>query len=221
MKLSEVIMGVHDWCDVPLRLLYGFENAFYYYYLTKLDLIYNVNTEKYCAIHIHQNGYPCVSIKRPGYIQYKTWTFPLHKVIALARINNGPYEEIEHLNDDPHDLRYCNLMFSTHRQNTLRAFINGKRDCPSRIFRVTLLSGEIFEGTMLEIQNLTGISRATLYDNFYKNKQCKNRRNCLVKSVELIQEAPPQKHLSNRFTDYRKGSFQGKIYFENFVLDYE
>lgn len=79
--------------------------------------------------------------------------------------------------------------------------------------------GSVHEGTMVELQEKTGVSRMTLYDRWYRGPfvgdVSKLRRTVMVLKVEKIQEAPPQiKGLSNRFIDYRKGHFQGEIIYE-------
>lgn len=228
MKLSEINYSSMDYIQCPINQLYSLEDVHTKYYLTYLDLIYDTLRNVYIPIHILSNGYPAVTLCRnePG-LHGREIT--LHKVIALARIHNGPYELIEHLDDNCLNLQYSNLKFSSKRDNALSAFRNGRRDCPSNTYRVTMLNGEIYEGTMAELERMTGVPRETIYDKYSKRNNTNlrskeillKRRQSKVYTVELIQEAPKQKYLSKRFIDYRKGNFQGRILFEKFILDYE
>lgn len=206
-----------DKCQIQISSLYSLEHIADRYYLTEHDLVFNVVTGFYSIINIMQSGYPYSTFLAKD----NTWKkVTLHKIIALARINNGPYKEIEHLNDNPLDLRYCNLKFSDHKSNMKRAFENNKRDCPSGIFRLHLINGQKFIGTMVELSKKTNISRMTLYDRFYKKKiiYTPNGRS-KIKSVEKVKDAPPIKKLSKRFIDYRKGKFHGELEFEKFILE--
>lgn len=199
-------------CDLPINSLYSLEHIPDNYWLTNYNLVFDKLRERHKGISILTTGYPSVSFS----IRNKTHTVTLHKIIALARINNGPYECIEHINDDPFDVRVSNLRFSTQRENALSAFKNNKRDCPEAIFKAVLKNGSVFTGTMRELQVKTGIPRLTLYDRYYKGPFDPNRKYAQVNkvtvlSVEKIEEAPEQKRLSIRSIDYRKHLYRCRI----------
>lgn len=211
----------NDYPEIPLNSLYSLQEVRSYYYLTKNNLILNTRTNEYCAININPAGYPYVTVAL-GELGSDTWKkVTLHKIIALARIRNAPYSCIEHINDNPLDARLSNLKFSTQRDNANSAFANGHHNVTSALFRVELFTGEVFEGNLKQIQELTGISRITLYDRFYKGPREKatNSRQ-KVKSVVKIGMEEDQEYISNRSIDYRKGKFQGKIILDNLEIDY-
>ncbi len=198
-----------DSADVQINTLYGLQNIASFYWLTKLNLILNTRTNKYCEFAITQTGYPYVTMSNG--LNTNVWTkVTLHKILALARIHNGAYEEIEHIDDNPLNARVSNLKFSNHTANMRSAFINNHRDCPAAIFYLTYNNLNA-SGTMKEIQQKTGIPLGTLYDWYYK----KNGR------VTMLKAAPPIKHLSNRLIDYRKGNFKGEIMLDNLSICYE
>lgn len=94
----------------------------------------------------------------------------MHHLIALAYIENKPYDVIEHLNDDPMDYRVENLMFSNQSQNLKRAFENDHPNRIDKIFRLKMKNGDCFVGTMKELSAETGISRQTIYDRYYNQR---------------------------------------------------
>ena len=145
----------------------------------------------------------------------------INKIIALARINNAPYSIIEHVNDNPLDLRVENLKFSSMEQNIKSAFINGHRNTSSALFRVELFNGDVLEGTLKQIAKQTGISRITLYDRFYNGpREVSNNSRQKVKSVIKIGHDEGKEYLSNRSIDYRKGKFQGKLILDKLTIDF-
>ena len=192
-----------------------------YYFLTMNNLVYNKDTDTYCAISITQSGYPYVTVAL-GDVGSNLWKkITLHKIIALARINNAPYNCIEHINDNPLDLRVENLRFSSMKKNAKSAFINGHRDTPSALFRVELFNGDVLEGTLKQIEKQTGISRITLYDRFYKGpREVSNNSRQKVKSVIKIGHEKSKEYLSNRSIDYRKGKFQGKLILDKLTINF-
>lgn len=211
----------NDCPEVPLNSLYSLQDVRSYYYLTKNNLVLNTLTDIYCSVNINTAGYPYVTVAL-GELGSDSWRkVPLHKIIALARIKNAPYDCVEHINDNPLDLRLNNLKFSTKKSNSKSAFINGHRSVVSDLFRVELFSGEVFEGNLRQIQEQTGISRITLYDRFYKGpREFARNSKQKVKSVIKIGREEEQEHISNRSIDYRKGIFQGKIVLDNLTIDY-
>lgn len=212
----------NDYPEIPLNSLYSLENVRPYYFLTKNNLVFNKESNIYCAISLTQAGYPYITVAL-GELGSNAWRkITLHKIIALARINNKPYTCIEHINDNPLDIRVQNLRFSTQQQNVVSAFTNGHRDTPSALFRVELFDGRILEGTLKQIQKDTGISRITLYDRFYKGpREFATNSRQKVKSVIKIGEEEAKEHLSNRSIDYRNGKFQGQIILDNLTIDFD
>lgn len=203
-----------------INKLYSLDDISVRYVLTSDNLVYNTSSKKFVSINITMSGYPYVTL----ITKFGRWRkVTLHKIIALARICNGPYEIIEHLNDNPLDLRVSNLKFSTFRNNSLTAFKNGHRDCPAKRFHLVLKDGREFDGTMRELTTYTGIPRITLYDRYYKQCDGGGEPNCrsLIKSISLLEDAPPMiRGLGNRSIDYRKGYFDGKIILDNISIDY-
>lgn len=209
-----------DHPEIPLNSLYGLTDVRPYYYLSALNLVINQMTNSYCAVNITQAGYPYVTVALGGMGSDVWRKITLHKIIALARINNGPYICIEHINDNPLDLGVSNLKFSNQVANTKSAFANNHRSVASAIFRVELFDGRIFLGTLKQVQEWTGISRITLYDRYYKGpRDFSGNPRQRVKSVIKIgmEEAPVC--VNNRSIDYRDGAFQGQIVFDNLVID--
>ena len=217
-----IIDFITDDCpEVPLNTLYGLQDVRDYYFLTMNNLVYNKDSNTYCAITITQSGYPYVTVAL-GDIGSNLWKkVTLHKIIALARINNASYSVIEHINDNPLDLRVENLKFSSMEQNIKSAFINGHRNTSSALFRVELFNGGVLEGTLKQIAQQTGISRITLYDRFYKGpREVSNNSRQKVKSVIKIGHDEGKEYLSNRSIDYRKGKFQGKLILDKLTIDF-
>lgn len=106
-------------CDVQINTLYSLEDIDDRYWLTRHNRVYDNVTGKLVNVRLTNFGYPSVDMKRSdGSCRSVT----MHKIIALARINNGPYECIEHLNDIPWDLRVSNLCFPRLKE-TLRELL--------------------------------------------------------------------------------------------------
>lgn len=198
-----------DSIDVQINTLYSLQNIADFYWLTKLNLVLNIRTNRYCEFAITHNGYPYVTLSNG--LGTNLWIkVTLHKIIALARIRNEQFEEIEHIDDNPLNAKVSNLKFSTHTANMNSAFINNHRDCPAAIFHLQYNNFNV-NGTMKFIQQQTHIPIGTLYDWYYKH----NGR------VEMIKEAPPIKHLSNRLIDYRKDRFKGEIMLDDLSICFE
>lgn len=153
---------------IKINTLYGFENVKDYYYLKDYD-VYNVNTDYKKKVTYEPNSslnYPYVTLEKK-YGKYGKKCL-MHRLIALAYIENRPCAVIEHLNDVKTDYSLENLMLSNQSQNIHRAFINGHPNRIERIFILELKNGTKYKGTMKEISKETGIPRQTLYCRFYK-----------------------------------------------------
>ena len=154
---------------IKVNTLYSLENiSDCYYFDTEFLKVFNAFTNTYKKVCVNKRGYPVVYLQRSDRVHQQN--VPMHKIVALAMIHNGPYKLIEHLNDDKMDYRPENLVFSNQKNNVLRAFDNGIRVCKARIFRVELMSGSVFEGTMRQIAKESKIAMGTLYDHLiYKS----------------------------------------------------
>lgn len=216
-----------DCADIRINSSWSLQDIAPFYFLTIQNLVLNVRTGEYCQLAITRNGYPYVTLSLG--LNTNLWKkITLHKIIALGRIHNGPYEVVEHIDDNPLNLCVNNLRFSTFKNNSQSSFTNKHRVCTARIFRVELYDGRVFIGELKDIQAQTGISRITLYDRFYKGPintlhtpEEMIRKRILVKSVNLVQEAPKVNNFSNRSIDYRKDNFSGQIELDNWILSYE
>ena len=154
---------------IQVNTLYSLENiSDCYFFDTHLLKVFNAFTNTYKTVCVNKRGYPVVYLQRIDRVHQQN--VPMHKIVALAMIHNGPYKLIEHLNDDKMDYRPENLVFSSQKNNVIRAFDNGVRICNARTFKVELKSGSVFEGTMRQIAEKSKIAMGTLYDHLiYKS----------------------------------------------------
>lgn len=139
--------------------------------------IYDIRCTPYKLLKLHPDfqGYLVVSLyQQNSKLPVKNIFY--HKILALAFINNGPYELIEHLDDDKLNNDISNLRFSNKRDNGLRAFANNKHVHKSSIFEFCMEDGTIYRGKISEISKQSGIPAGTLYDRIYTERPCKSRR---------------------------------------------
>jgi hypothetical protein len=123
------------------------------------------------------HGYKYVTCNNIDNRQIKVF---VHKIIALAFINNGYYEVINHKNGIRDDNRVCNLEFTTNSENIKHAYRTGLAFRKEVVFEVVLHDGTFAVGTMKELSKRLGIPRGTLYDNYY---YAKNSRK--IKSIAI------------------------------------
>lgn len=170
-------------CD-PVRIsdLWGCENVKPYYYLFGYNVI-NANTGHVKTVSKlnTKRGYPYVTLETNG----GNKKCLMHHLIALAYIENKPYDVVEHIDDDANNYNVENLMFSNQRQNIRRAFANGHSNRVDKVFKMTTKDGKEISGTIKELSVITGIPRQTIYSRIYR------------KSLSVIEV---------RSTDYRKGT---------------
>lgn len=210
-----------DFPEIPVNTLFGLQRVRPYYFVTKNNLIFNQKSNSYCAINMTHSGYAYVTLALDEEGSDTWQKITLHKIIALARIKNQSYKCIEHINDNPLDLRVQNLKFSSYKENVKSAFINKHRNISSDLFRVELFDGRVFEGTLKQIQEKTGISKITLYDRFYKGpRETSWSSRQKVKAVTKLDKKETTTYISNRLIDYRNGKFQGKIILDNLTIDF-
>ena len=195
--------------DVQICTLLGMEHIRPCYWLTSYNLIYDVDMQRYPVIGITNRGYPYVGL-RTNVINEHASSVLLHRAIALSRIANQPHEVVEHLDDNPLNLRVSNLKLSTARENSLRAFSNNRRCCPEAIFAAALPDNTVHIGTMKELVSSTNLPLGTLYDRYYKgpinpdlmSSSALKRSN--INAVIKIKDAPPMEYHRHRLIDYRK-----------------
>ena len=174
---------------VRINSLFSLEAVKENYFLTDNLEVLNVQTGKTLKVWVSVRGYPTVTLQAEGTTRGKN--VPMHKLVALAFINNGPYELIEHKDDNKLDYRPENLKFSNKSSNGKNAFITGRHVRKERVFQVQMIDGEVYEGTMKQLSEKTGVSRATLYDRVYKERNPlfnglpKTKRNKVLTIKEL------------------------------------
>lgn len=137
------------------------------YELNENNEVINTVTGATKKVTIGTRGYPYVSLNSKDQ-ENRQVKVPVHKIVALARINNGPYTLIEHLNDDKLNYDVSNLAFSNKKNNSLHAIDNGKRLIKSATFQVGDTNDfVVYEGPIKEIANHTNIPKSTLYMHLY------------------------------------------------------
>lgn len=150
---------------IKISSLYSLENVQDFYELDENTLeVWNTKTGTIKTVNINKRGYPIVFLQKKG--GGHCINVPMHKIVALALINNGPYRLIEHLDDNKLDYRPENLAFSNQSNNGFHAFDNGKHVVIARTFAVLLENGKEYSGTMRKISNDSGVPLGALYDNF-------------------------------------------------------
>lgn len=141
--------------------------------------IINTDTDYVKKVWISKRGYPMVSLETTN---DKAMNVPVHKIVALAFIDNrADYELIEHLDDNKLNYQVDNLMFSNHSANGKRAFTNGCVIRDEMLVELVDNFANKYVGTIKEVSAITKISRATLYDNLYNERTPKK-----FKSIKLI-----------------------------------
>ena len=163
---------------IKISTLCGFENVQDYYYLKGYD-VYNTSTGYKKKVTYEPNShlrYPYVTLERKYGKHGKKCL--MHRLIALAYIENKPCAVIEHLNDIRTDYSIKNLMLSNQSQNIHRAFVNGHPNRVDKIFILEMMDGTTYKGTIKEISKETGIPKQTIYCCFYRKSPGKK-----IKSV--------------------------------------
>ena len=163
---------------IQINTLYGFENVKDFYWLVGYDVV-NLKTGHRKKFSYHKRNYPYVTLETNDNTRNKKCL--LHHLLALAYINNGKFEIVEHLDDNPMNYDITNLKFSTQSENLKRAFKNGHGNRIDKIFKVTMKTGESYEGTLRELSSYLGIPRQTLYCRYYK--QSPGRK---IQNVNLV-----------------------------------
>lgn len=151
--------------------LYSLDWASDCYYVNNNLEIINKDTNKIKSQSVGKRGYKYVTLNRKSdNVQIKVY---VHKIIALAFINNGEYECINHKDGNKLNNAIDNLEFCTNQENIIHAWNNNLIVRNERVFKIAFNNGTTKINTMKELQKETGISRITLYDLYYKNKGSK------------------------------------------------
>lgn len=135
--------------------------------------IYNLHINRKINLNKDYAGYQIVYVTDKD---KKSKSIFYHKIVALVFINNGPYELIEHLDDNKLNNDISNLRFSNKRDNGLHAFTNGRHIHKSSIFEFCMEDGTVYRGKISEVSKQSGIPEGTLYDRIYKERPCKSKR---------------------------------------------
>lgn len=151
---------------IQINTLYSLQDIQSYYYITNEYKIINTITGREKKITVGKRNYPYVTLATGGKRDKKVY---MHKLVALSFIKNEPYELIEHKDDNTLNYIKENLVFGTHRTNGINAFKTGLVKRKEKVFEL-FYNNKTYRGTIKELVIQTGISKSTLYDNYYKNR---------------------------------------------------
>ena len=167
--------------NIKINTLKSLESVKDIYEITDDLTIVNISSGYIKKLWFNKGGYPMVSLET---INSKyPMNVPMHKIVALAFIENKDnYDLIEHLNDVKTDYSISNLKFSNHSENGKRAFTNGCVNRTEHLYKIVLNDNTIKIGTMKDLSKDLKISRNTLYDNIYFDRQPRK-----FKSIELYE----------------------------------
>lgn len=174
---------------IQINTLWGCENVKDFYYLDGYNVV-NINTGHMKTISKlnGKRGYPYVTLETKLGNNKKCL---MHHLIALAYIDNKPYEIIEHLDDDADNYNIENLMFSNQAQNVKRAFENGRPNRIEKTFELVLQTGEKFVGTIKELAEKTKIPKSSIYMVYYRQSPGRKIKNITLKSGQQTIEQIP------------------------------
>lgn len=166
-----------NFAPIQINTLKGFEND---YFLVGYDVVNTITGHKK-KLSFYKNNYPYVTLETSDNTSNKKSL--LHRLLALAYIDseNGNFDLVEHLDDNPLNYDISHLKFSSHSENGKRAFVNGHSNRIDKVFEVKMNDGKIFIGTMKELSSTLNIPRQTLYCRYYE--QTPRRK---IQSVTLL-----------------------------------
>lgn len=154
---------------IRINTLHSLESVKDYYIINSDLQVINTQTNYIKKPWKNADGYPCVTLETTQ--TNCAVNVPMHKIVALAFIENrAHYELIEHLNDVKDDYSISNLMFSNHSANGKRAYTNGCVIRNEHIYELVLNDNTVLKDTMKNLERITGISKMTLYDNIYVDR---------------------------------------------------
>lgn len=167
---------------IKINSLKSLENVSDIYYIKDNLEIINITNGYIKKLWKNHDGYPMVTLELKDKSSKKSSiNIPMHKIVALAFIDNREsYELIEHLNDIKDDFSVNNLMFSNKSENGKRAFLNGHPNRIDSIFKVTLANNSVYTGTMKELSVVLNMSKATIYDNYYFNRNSRKLKEVVL-----------------------------------------
>lgn len=151
---------------IKINTLYNLENVADCYYINDQLQIININTGKEKSQTLGARGYKYVTLNtKPDNKQLKVY---VHKIIALAFIENNAYTAINHKDGNKLNNTIENLEFCTVQENTIHAWKHGLITRDEDIFKIIWSEHDYIIGTIKELVESTGIPKGTLYDNYYK-----------------------------------------------------
>lgn len=153
---------------VKINTLYSLSDISDCYSINKNGEIINTRTNHIKSYTLGKRGYYYVSLNEK--ISNRQVKIPVHKLMALAFINNGPYEDINHIDGNKLNNAISNLEFCTQKYNVIHAWKSGLITREERVFKVSKIDGSIISGTIKELTNILKIPKGTLYDLYYKSK---------------------------------------------------
>lgn len=169
---------------IPLYTLWSLEDVKpNYVFDTETLNVINTDTDYTLCRNPDKRGYPVVYVPTN---HGRRLDVKLHKIIALAMINNGPYILIEHLDDNPLNFNPDNLKFSNKRENSLSMIRNGLVTFEKSIYRITLADGRQFEGSIKELAKKSGIAAGTIYDRILAGRATGSVRKGFITQVEEL-----------------------------------
>ena len=92
------LTDLSNFAPVQITSLYGFSNVKDFYYLVGYDVV-NMQTGHIKKLSFHKRNYPYVTLETKDTSSNKKCL--LHHLLALAYINNGKFEVVEHIDDNP------------------------------------------------------------------------------------------------------------------------
>lgn len=100
---------------IQINKLYSLQDIQPYYYISEKYKVINMETNREKVVTIGKRGYPYVTLETST--AGKNKKVCMHKLVALAFIDNKPYILIEHKDDNKLDYRKENLIFGNHSTN--------------------------------------------------------------------------------------------------------
>lgn len=153
---------------IRINTLYSLSEISDCYYINLKGEVINAKTNYIKIQTLGKRGYYYVSLNKKN--TNKPVKVPIHKIIALAFINNGPYECINHIDGNKKNNSINNLEFCSQRYNVQHAWNNKLIIRTEKLFNVLKTDNSIISGTMKELSKILNIPKGTLYDLFYKQK---------------------------------------------------
>lgn len=166
---------------IKINTLYSLENISDCYYVREDGQIININTGHVKKQTLGPRGYYYVSLNEK--VTNRQVKVTVHKIIALAFISNGPYEDINHRDGNKQNNAVENLEFCTQRENVIHAWQHGLIVRKERVFRANFENYALI-GTMKQLAKEMGANRATLYSCFYQKRSC--RMHGMINIVEVF-----------------------------------